>query len=271
MNQIKCANCSFLNASNMNFCTSCGKGIFPTAQSSIPTVEKVVIAQDGIQQRNFAPKSGSNSKFWIGGLLGCLGLVGLVAIGAVFLSIFSQLNSGSLTTNNNQNTNKTVQIKNGKKDETVSVDNSKTTPDDEIKTDKSDSSDLIEILKDHQEVGKFKQLTAKVVNVDEFFYYAKDAANSSYHNGSQYVSLTIGRFENFDDAKKNFNEQFANVKKKGGRTQILETSIDGTINGVYQAKGFFTAEYCTKSSFCYRMVSKDPKALKYFIENFIKL
>jgi hypothetical protein len=57
----------------------------------------------------------------------------------------------------------------------------------------------------------------------------------------------------------------------GGKTQILETAADGTINGVYQSKGNFTAEYCTKSAFCYRMVSKDALALKYFIEHFITL
>jgi hypothetical protein len=258
MTQIKCANCGLLNAPNMNFCTGCGKKIVLVTQSEVQTVEKFAIATDKNQSTTKASKSGS--KMWLFGLFGCFGLVFLVAIGAVLLSMYSLSTVGETSSNTNKNAN-------NKKVDPVSLTNSKSNSNTEI----SDETDLIEILNEHKEAGKFKQLTAKVVKTDEFYYYANAAAQSTYHNGSQYVSLTIGRFENFDDAKKNFDEQFANVKKKGGKTQILETSADGTINGVYQVKDIFTAEYCTKSAFCYRMVSKDAKSLKYFIENFVRL
>jgi hypothetical protein len=173
----------------------------------------------------------------------------------------------SEVSNANQNVNKSGQVNKENKKETIISGNEP----DVNKSGNDDENELIEILNDRKEAGKFKQLTANTVKVDDFFPLAKAAAQSSYHNGSKYVALSVGKFKNFDDAKQNFDEQFANVKKKGGKTQILATSVDGTINGVHQLKDVFTAEYCTKSSFCYRMASKDPKALKYFIENFITL
>jgi hypothetical protein len=271
MNQIKCQNCNVINAPNMNFCTSCGSKIVLVAQSSIPTIENLAVGQQKFQQQNLPAKSKSSSKLWIFGLLGCFGLLGIGVIGVAFVVVVSQSDFGNKVSNNNQNANKSVLLANKNTNKIISLDNSKSVVEEETKTIKSDGNDLLDIFNDRKEVGKFKQLSANIVEVNDFFPVAQDAAQASYHNGSRYVAVSIGKFENFDDAKKNFNEQFANVKKKGGRTQILETAADGTINGVYQVKGIFTAEYCTKSAFCYRMASKDPKALKSFIEKFITL
>lgn len=254
MNAIRCKKCNFLNDPSMKFCLSCGNEIFSEAQSTIPTVENIQIPQ----QNNLAATGRSGSKYWIVGLLGCLGVLGLGIIGIILLAAISSSNIGKNVATNSQNV----------------ANNSNTPSTPEVKTNKSDSeigNELLEILKDRPEAGKFKQLTANLVNKNDYFPLAKAAAQATYHNGSRYVAVSIGKFENFDDAKKNFDEQFANVKKRGGKTQILETSADGTINGVHQFKGTFSAEYCTKSAFCYRMASKDALALKNFIEKFITL
>jgi hypothetical protein len=269
MNQIQCPICNVFNAPNMNFCTSCGNKIYLIAQSSIPTIENIAVGQQKLQQQNLPANNKSSSKFLIGGLLGCLGLLVISVFGVTLAIVVSRSDFGNKASNSNQNTNKTVVVSNNNK--IISSENSKNGSEEEKKVIKSDSNDLLDILNDRKEAGKFKQLSSNIVEVNDFFPVAKAAAQASYHNGSRYVAVSIGKFENFEDARKNFNEQFANVKKKGGKTQILETSADGTINGVYQVKGTFTVEYCTKSAFCYRMASKDPKALKSFIEKFITL
>jgi hypothetical protein len=264
MNLTKCGNCNFLNEPSMSFCTSCGNRIFLPTQSGIPTVEKNLSNFPTVRQESSVTKSSGSSKLWIGGLSGCLGLIILSVIGIGLLGIMSFPGAKSEVANINQNANKSGQVNKDKQKEANVADNSEAN-----KSGNDDEKELIEILKDRKEAGKFKQLEVKTVDVEDFFPYAKAAAQTSYHDGSKYISVAIGKFNNFDDTKKNFDEQFANVKKKGGKSQILETSVDGTINGVYQVKGVFTAEYCTKSAFCYRMVSKDPKSLKYFIENFV--
>ncbi len=269
MNQVKCGSCNSINSSDMTFCTSCGKQIGFAPQSSIPTVQNVVVEPQKFQIQQPVAKKSSSSKYWVGGLLGCFGLMILAVVGIVLAVSFSISKSPNNTANSAQNANKPDLSANKKTSETKSSGNSKT----ESVANQSDDyeNDVIRVFQDRKEAGNFKQLTANVVKVDEFFPYAKAAAQGSYHNGSKYVSVAIGKFENFEDAKKNFDEQFSRVKKKGGMTRILETSVDGTINGVYQTKGNFTTEYCTKSAFCYRLVSKDALALKYFIEHFITL
>jgi hypothetical protein len=260
MNKIACGNCNFLNEANMNFCTSCGKLIGTVAQSSVPTVAKVAILQQKTEVYPIVNKS-SSSKLWIGGLLGCFGILVLLSAAIAFLATYSLSGITDSISNTSRNYNVTPSNSNQKPIISETSEGKK----------KEFEKDLLDVLKDRKEAGKFKQMTANVVNKDDFFPIAKAAVQSSFHNGSRYVALSIGKFDNFEDAKKNFDQQFSNVKKKGGKTQILETAIDGTINGVHQLKDTFTAEYCTKSAFCYRMASTDPKALKDFIENFIKL
>ncbi len=257
MNQNRCENCGFLNPPNMNFCTSCGNEVVRPAQSSIPTIQKTLADFPTVDQSDPQKKGNSSSKFWIIGLLLCAGLIGVSVVGVALILVIS--NAGGLT---NQNVN----ISNNNK---RIVENNSNTPANKIIENNDAGAELFDILSDRKEVGKFTQLTRSIVDVNEFFPHAKAAAQASYHNGSRYVALSIGKFENFDDAKKNFDEQFANVKKKGGKTQILPVAADGTINGVFQVKGVFTAEYCTKSAFCYRMASKDAKSLKAFLESFV--
>ncbi len=271
MNKILCAKCGFLNEPEMNFCTSCGNGLVSVGQSNIPTIQKNLVEFETVVRENPIVKKSSSSKLWIGGLLGCFGLTVLLFIGSGVVGLLAALQKPNIVANTNQNANKPRQ---------TPIFNSKQTPNESNKKieaptpnipDKDNSNELMNILNERPEVGKFKQLKPQVVDLKDFFPYANAAAQTSFHDGSKYVSLAIAKFDDFDKAKKNFDEQFSNVKKKGGKSQILETSIDGTINGVYQVKNIYTAEYCTKSAFCYRMVSKDPKSLKYFIENFIKL
>ncbi len=269
MYQIKCAKCSFLNQPEMNFCTSCGNELVSVGQSNIPTVQKNLAEFETVVRENQILKKSSNSKLWIGGLLGCFSLIILLFIGSGILGVLSVLQKDVGLANKNQNSNKArpTPIANSKLTSIENKNNESVSPN---IPDKDDSNELINILNERQDVGKFKQLKPQVVALKDFFPYAKAAAQTSFHDGSKYVSLAIANFDDFEKAKKNFDEQFSNVKKKGGKTQILETSVDGTINGVYQVKNIYTAEYCTKSAFCYRMVSKDPKSLKYFIENFVK-
>jgi hypothetical protein len=254
MNQNKCPQCNLLNDANMSFCTGCGSVMFSIGQAGTPTVEKR-IELPTVDLNVNKPKTSVNSMWWIAGLIGCFGILGIGLLGVLGLAFFSISKS-----NSNQNlANSPINISNKR------IENSNSN------SGQTEAGDLIEILQERKEVGKFKQLQITAVNPVDYFPYAKHAVQTSYHNGSRYISVSIGKFENFDDAKKNFDEQFANVKKKGGKAQILETAADGTINGVHQVKNFFTAEYCTKSAFCYRMASNNPKALKDFLENFIKL
>ncbi len=262
MNQIKCANCNVFNNLGMSFCTNCGKAIFQTAQSNVPTVEKISELNTVEAVRKNSGTKKTNSKFWIVGLLGCLGLIVFGVIGIGLLGMASYFNT------NNEIADKNKSNQNNNRKET-NFDNNSNADTNKKSDSEEDEKELIDILNDRKEAGRFKQLETKTVDVKDFFPYAKAAAQTSYHDGSKYISVAIGKFNNFDDTKKNFDEQFANVKKKGGKSQILETSVDGTINGVYQVKDVFSAEYCTKSAFCYRMVSKDPKSLTYFIKNFI--
>lgn len=240
----------------MVFCTNCGNKIGTSIQAEIPTAPKVQLTDPIRQPMVTTPPKSSNTKFWVGGLLGCLGLMLLSGIGIIALIAIS--NSASNTSNSNK-----IYISN------TGYPTANPTPDPTDLPLTDPGSDLLDIFNDKKEVGKFRQINSQIVPVETYFPFAQSAALASYHNGSRYVTVAIGKFDTFENAKKNFDDQFTNTKKNGGKTQILPVGKDGTINGVYQIKKNFYAEYCTTSAFCYRLVSTDAKALETFIKGFV--
>jgi hypothetical protein len=255
MNQKICSKCGTYNNFEMLFCTNCGIAISVNKQSEIPTVEKKLEDFTNVKTNKQKNKTTSNLKIF--GILGCLGLFVLFVFIFGIVLFYNLSKSQNIVVNSNKNQSNTNLNKNISEKEN--------------NEEKEAENSLTAIFEDRKDVGRFKLLTVNSVKKEDFFSYSIVAKQASYHDGSKYVSVAVGKFADFENAKKSFDEQFANAKKKGGKTQILETPTDGTINGVYQVKDVFSAEYCTKSAFCYRLVSKDPKSLKYFIENFITL
>lgn len=242
----------------MVFCTNCGQRIGVSMQAEIPTAPKVQLTNSAQRPMAAAPPK-NNSKLWIGGLLGCLGLFflgGIGIVGLIAVSNFSAVNIANTPANNNS----------GNPDNR----NYPWPPFVDEKTlETGAQNELLDIFNDKKEIGKFRQTVVNAVPKKDYFPFANGAALATYHNGSRYVTVAIGKFKNFEEAKKNFDDQFANTKKNGGKIQVLPVGKDGTINGVYQIKKNYYAEYCTTSAFCYRMVSTDAIALKNFIENFV--
>lgn len=246
----------------MTFCTNCGRPIAPVRESrlnTLPVVDVPAGVPIAAPAAAAAPKK-QRPGLWLGGLFGCLGLVGLAGVALIAFGIYA----GSRTTGTVANQNADPQNTRSVKDRS----GNDAPPEDDRQ---SAERHLLEIFNDRREAGKFRQVNAKAVPAKDYFPRAAGAAQASYHNGSRYISVSIGKYTDFPPAKEDFDEQFAAIKKKGGKTQILETAADGTIHGVYQHKGNYFAEYCTTSAFCYRLASTDPRALKTFIEDFIKL
>lgn len=229
-------------------------------QSDIPTAQKVPLTDPVQRPMATVPAKNNNTKLWVGGLIGCLGLLFLGGIGVVALIAISGASPGNPA--NTSNSNK-INISNTGYPTPYST----SSPTDLPLTDPGD--DLLDIFNDKKDIGKFRQVSSQIVPVETYFPFAQSAALASYHNGSRYVTVAIGKFDSFENAKKNFDDQFTNTKANGGKTQLLPVGKDGTINGVYQIKKNFYAEYCTTSAFCYRLVSTDAKALETFIKDFV--
>jgi hypothetical protein len=154
MNKIACGNCNFLNEANMNFCTSCGKLIGAVAQSSVPTVAKVAIPQQETEVHHTLAKKSDSSKLWIVGLLGCFGILVLLSSAIVFFATYSLSGFTESISNTTKNNNKPLINSNQKAIINETEEGKK----------KEFESDLLDVLKDRKEAGKFKQLTANVVN-----------------------------------------------------------------------------------------------------------
>lgn len=247
----------------MVFCTNCGNPMSTSVQAEIPTAPKVQLTDPIQRPMATAAPAKSNTKLWIGGLLGCLGLLFLGGVGAVALIAISSATAGNYT-----NSNRTGISSPGYPTPYPTF---YPTPDVTNTPTANPGSELLDIFDEKKEVGRFRQVNSQIVPVESYFPFAQSAALASYHNGSKYVTIAIGKFDTFENAKKNFDDQFTNTKRNGGKTQILPVGKDGTINGVYQIKKSYYAEYCTTSAFCYRLVSTDAKALETFIKGFVTL
>lgn len=250
-----CKNCRHINQPEMAFCTNCGQPISIIKELQIKTLPKLDAAAA-------AGELGGGKRrwsLWIGGLLGCLGLSALAVAAIIAAGSFAGRIKNTKSPDPSPNPESTAPAPDQSNPALAPADDRK-----------SAETHLLEILGDRREAGQFRQVSATVVPAKEYFPRALGAVQASYHNGSRYVSVSIGKYSDFEPAKKDFEEQFSTISQKGGKTQVLTPPADGTIHGVYQYKNNSYAEYCTKSAFCYRMASADAGALKTFIENFVK-
>lgn len=258
-----CYHCRNANPPGMAFCTNCGRPLPAVRESQVSTAPKLDFPPAAIAPvapaAPAAAPAAKKSKLWIGGLAGCLGAAGIIVAVLVAAIIYA---------GNWKSAPRAARPAAPDETETSSNRSANRTPAGETE---NAETELLDILRDRREAGRFKQISATAVPAKDYFPGALGAVQASYHNGSRYVSVSIGKFADFELARRNFEEQFDSVRKKGGRAQVLDPAADGTIHGVYQQKGNSYAEYCTKSAFCYRLASADARALKYFIENFITL
>lgn len=270
-----CPKCGTANSADMAFCTNCGQSLSQSAPRTDEPPPTVFMNQPAVTNPNQPamppnvasmppqpPKKGG--KGWIYGLAGCLGLLLISGIGLAIVialgiggGVFDDSNTVSVSTSPTPAANK---------------ERKNSTPAEKPLTSGDTSGSLVKILESKKTVGAFNQIELNNVVTKDYFPEATGAAQATYKNNSEYVYLTVGQFESFEAAKKNFEDQLNGVKSGDGKVTYRDTASDGTVSAIYETKyegsKLYFAEYCNTNKYCNRIHSANREALRSFIDDY---